>query len=534
MPRPILPTISPIQKKNFDLFLILPAVILLGLFILSFPTVMTSDGTRYLLGAKFIHAGMGYMTYGFESVEIVPQIGWPPLFSFLIAAVMKITGVGDIYAMRAVNFLSLLMYYLSFYGLITVLFEEKKFQRAAHGLVLISSIVWSQLNVALSEPLFMAWFGLSLVLVLKAATAEAGKNNFLFFSAGIVTALLCLTKYSGIFIAAGYALFFLLTIRSSASRKSLALLFFSIPIASSVGSWFLRNKLLSGYSSFIDVFQNRSFFEDFLQVEASFIRTLVESIMGFSTYRWTEPFLTFLPTLGFLIGAAIVAGAVWTKREELFRDPKSAVFFQLASIVVLIYILAFNFIRLQKGFGENLRYFQVLCPIVFLAALTLLRPLGRSLAGGLLIAFLLLSSFFHGVRVLKEIYGFMRSHAGAVAGVSSPSFAASGWVFGLFGQEIKREDVVISNDPTFLMYAADRPCRITVTRYLDAVGFKGQDKPRIALEEVRGTSRNVYVILDKKLPCVDPFIADCENYLRTLRFEKIREDEFSIAVKLIK
>ena len=120
----------PKAKKGIhwrDFFLIFPVIAALGLWILSFPTVMTSDGALYLAGAKFIHSGAGYAAYGFESLEIIPQIGWPPLFSFLIAVVMKISGLGDIDSLRIVNFFSLAVYYLSFYSLTALLFDEKQF-----------------------------------------------------------------------------------------------------------------------------------------------------------------------------------------------------------------------------------------------------------------------------------------------------------------------------------------------------------------------------------------------------------------------
>jgi len=109
-------------EMKFQFIIGFTLVMLLGSVLLLFPMEITSDGTRYLIGAKFISEGMGYKTFGFDSQEIIPQIGWPPMLSFLVASVMRVSGWNEIYTLKSVNYLSLVLYYLSFFWLATLLF----------------------------------------------------------------------------------------------------------------------------------------------------------------------------------------------------------------------------------------------------------------------------------------------------------------------------------------------------------------------------------------------------------------------------
>ncbi|GEM_PF-4296938 len=524
------------------------AVVLLGVFLLQYPTEVTPDGTGYLIGAKFIAKGAGYVSYGVNSQEIIPQIDWPPLYSFLIALGIKLTGLKDLYALRMINFLALCMGYIFFYKLSILFFKDKKFQTTANFLIFISPILWSYVNVALSEPLFSSLFGAAFFFLLRAVSSNTKfKRNGLLFVAGLLTMLLCLTKYSGLFMAISFSLFLLATQRPPRFRERAAGFFlFAAPVLLGAGAWFLRNWFLSRHWSFLETYPSRPLFENFFAVEASFIRNLVEYMLGYSSYKWSPPCLGFIPPLIFLACLLPVLKLLYAERKLFFFDSKGSSFPLLFLLTFAVYVAAMNLVRLKTGFGENSRYFIVLSPVLALFVLFLIRALtqdkisspGFFKYGSLAIlgGFLLLSSFFNSITLLKQIHGIFKGKGTdtVVPGAISTSFENSKWVYELLQTQIKSDDIIISNDHTFLSYAADRPCRGTDSGYgRDAIGFRGFDKPGLALEEVKNTSRQVYLILDKNLPCFLPDKPQWKEYIEGLHFEVIREDAFGIVLRLL-
>ncbi|MBI2167167.1 MAG: glycosyltransferase family 39 protein [Candidatus Omnitrophica bacterium] len=520
---------------NFTAGLFVMAV--LGFFLLCFPTEITSDGARYLEGARLIHQGLGFSAYSLISEEVIPQIDYQPFLSLAIAWVMNLTGWNEIYSLRLVNFLALLGYYLSFYGLIVMIFREKLFQIMASVLVLVSPASWRYFNTALSEPLFMAFLGFSMVGCLKAVQCDQrGERRFWFFVTGVAVLFLCLTRYSGLFTAGSSAAFFLWARRRGKDRKiSLEISLFLLPVVLGMGGWLARNQWLGGHLTFLEVFPSRPFFEDFLKVEADFIRNAVEFIVGFSTYRWTLQDLAFIPAFLFLSIGALSAVALWRMRQRPWAHQTQLDFLRLSLLTVALHFLALNFFRLKNGFGETPRYFTILCPIVFLSVLIVIDRLTGAqnhLAGfkrwrsapvvGLL-GFLVLSLFFHSLNNLKSIRETVLARPSPVEGASFSAFENSPWVFKLAGTEIKNHDIVASNNPTFLSYVWARPCRIT-----------NRVSGEMVLADIQGTSREGYLILDKEIPCFTSRKFDWKEYLGNLKYEVVEEDPFTLAVRLVK
>ena len=512
-------------------------IVVLGLFLLCLPTEITPDGTFYLLGAKFIHEGQGFAAYNLVSGEIIPQVDYQPLLSLATAWLMSLTGLNEIYSLRIVNFFSLLGYYLSSYVLVAMIFREKRFQIIANLLVIVSPVSWRYLNTALSEPLFMAFLGFSMVGCLKAVQCDKqGERKFWFFVTGMVVLFLCLTRYSGLFIAGSSVAFFLLARRRGENWKiSPEISLFLLPVVLGMGGWLVRNQWLSGRLTFLEVFPSRPFFEDFLKVEADFIRNGIEFIMGFSTYRWAPSGLAFIPTFFFLSFGTLVAVAFWRMRRRPWADETPPHFLLLSLLTVTVHLLAFNFFRLKNGFGETPRYFTVLCPIVFLSVLIVINRLtgDQNHPEGLrrwksapviaLTGFLALSLFFHSVNNLKVVRDIVLSRPSPVRGASFPAFENSPWVFKLAGAEIKNHDIVVSNNPTFLSYVWARPCRITTQ-------VSGQK----VLADVQNTSQEAYLVLDKEIPCFTSKKFDWKKYLGNLKYEVVKEDPFTLAARLIK
>ena len=510
----------------------------LGLFLLCFPTEITSDGTRYLEGARFIHQGLGFSAYSLTSEEVISQIDYQPLFSLAIAWVMSWTGLNEIDSLRIVNFLALLGYYFSFYGLIAIIFKERLFRIIANLLIIISPASWRYLNTALSEPLFMAFLGFSMVGCLKAAQCGRERDRkFWFFFTGVAVLFLCLTRYSGLFVVISSVAFFLLARRNAEERKknSREIVLFLLPVVLGMGGWLVRNQWLGGHLTFLEVFPSRPFFEDFLRTEADFIRNGIEFIMGFSTYRWAPSGLAFIPTFFFLSFGTLVAVAFWRMRRRPWADETPPHFLLLSLLTVTVHLLAFNFFRLKNGFGETPRYFTVLCPIVFLSVLVVIDRLTKvqnhpaafrrwkSAPVMGLIGFLALSLFFHSVNNLKAVRDTVLSRPSPVKGASFPAFENSPWVFRLAETEIKNHDIVISNNPTFLSYVWARPCRITSRVSGERV-----------LADIQGTFREAYLILDKEIPCFTSRKFDWKEYLGNLKYEVVKEDPFTLAVRLVK
>lgn len=521
---------------NFTAGLFVMAI--LGFFLLCFPTEITSDGTRYLIGAKFIHQGTGYVTYSLVSEEIVPQIDYPPLLSGAVASVMRLVGHDEIFALRLVNYLSLLAYYLSFYWLITLLFKENFLRVLANLLIIISPVSWRYLNTALSEMLFMGFFGFSILGCLKAVSCnELWKRRLLYLVTGVAVLLLCITRYSGLFIVGSSAAFFFLIGRRDGHRKiSPEICLFLLPVVLGMGGWLMRNQRLSGHLTFLEVFPSRPFFEDFLRVEADFIRNVIEFITGFSTYRWAPPSLAFIPTVLFLLFGTLAAVTFWRMRRRPWAGRTQPDFLLLSFLTVAFHLLALNFFRLRNGFGETPRYFTILSPLIFLSVLVLIGRLiergsservslgrWRSVSLVALSGFLVLGVFFHSINSLKSVRDTVLARPSPVEGAAFPAFENSPWVFGLDQTRIKNHDIVVSNNPTFLSYVWARPCRITNR-------VSGQK----VLAEVQDTFREAYLILDKEIPCFTPKKFDGKEYLGELKYEVVNEDSFTLAVRLVK
>ena len=102
-------------------------------------------------------------------------------------------------------------------------------------------------------------------------------------------------------------------------------------------------------------------------------------------------------------------------------------------------------------------------------------------------------------------------------------------------QKINRRDVLISNNPAFLSFVADRPVRNSMV-YLDS----HPDTPgtyaraREALGEVRNSPREVYAVIEKRFPISRVPQLYWEEYLANLPHQVIQEDPSTIVVRLTK
>ena len=514
-------------------------------FVLPRPTMISTDSAEYLIGARFIFAGAGYQTYNFDGEGTIPVIDWPPLFSSAVAAVMRLSDVSELTALKMLNLLSLLIFYLSFFPLLPRLFPGISFQTGAHFLLLSSPILWRYLNAAYSEPLFMGLLGLSFFCMFKAFEASPGAVRRLWMGAGgVATALLCLTRYAGFFMAASSFLFFLFRKGESPEREKVSsMLWFGTPVVLGTGFWLLRNKFLRGSFSFLEVSTAGARPVSFLAGEARFVRRCVEILFGYSTDHWPIPWLGFFPAVFFMSLVFILGICLWPRRN-LLLDKRSLSFCHLTFLNIGVQIFFLNLLRLTKGFGETLRYFHVWLPFLYLSVLVLIQALilkKNSLRAGLrrfavvsLAALLGISFSFHSFNLAKEIVFTLRRPSYPVPGVFIESFPHSPWVFDFARKEIQSNDILLSNTPALLSYLATRPCWSTATETVEAAArSRGFDNAPVALAEARHSGRSVYVVLEKKYACFHGPQPDWQDYLRNHPHLILREDPFAVAVQLL-
>lgn len=87
-----------------DLILIVLFIIALlgGLWVIQAPLYVSSDSTKYLLGARFLAQGKGYIEFADEDIVIYNR-RWPPAYSAFIALGIKV-GLSETQSARLVNF----------------------------------------------------------------------------------------------------------------------------------------------------------------------------------------------------------------------------------------------------------------------------------------------------------------------------------------------------------------------------------------------------------------------------------------------
>lgn len=197
---------------------------------------LTPDSVGYIAAARNLSAGNGLTLFDASPLTIQA-----PLYPTLLSSVELIAGVDPLEGARFINAgLFGLVVYLS--GL---LFRRRltRTSLVVFGMIAVSAspVLFSHSTYALTEPLFILWTLVFLLLLDK----YLKENSFtLLILVAIVTALACLTRYFGISLAVTGAAAVLFLRGTSFSSRLIHLIWFGAISVAPLGLWATRNLLL--------------------------------------------------------------------------------------------------------------------------------------------------------------------------------------------------------------------------------------------------------------------------------------------------
>lgn len=327
------------RRLSFASFLTLGLLAALGCFLVLKATPeglgLSDDSIAYIAGARSLLAGDGYRAAWLESNK--PVTHFPPAFSGTLALI-GLTGANPINAARLLN--------AALFGINAALLGLLGWRAAKSslaGIVLAALVVVNASllrvhAVAMSEPLFL-FFSL-IAFLLFAFYFDFGKPAWL-LAAGLVSSLAYLTRYSGLALAATFALTLILLNETWKKRLSSAALFLAGFLPPAL-AWGLRNRLVAGNAT------NRTFVWHPVTPE-----TLRQGLRTFSEF--------------------LVPVEEW--RRELFRTPQIfTAFAVLVLLAILLWILVNGLRRFFKpsmpmpeaiGFTNGLYIFGYLASTLF-------------------------------------------------------------------------------------------------------------------------------------------------------------------------
>lgn len=513
--------------KNLILIVLLIIPILGGLLVIQTPLYVSSDSTKYLLGARFLAQGKGYIEFADEDV-IVYNRRWPPAYSTFIALGIK-AGLNEIQSARLVNFAAWCILFLTWMAFFQRIFPNF-WTTIAYFLMLLSWGLWMNLSMILSETLFVAFLGLvgwSLTVAMSSEQEASIRTRWLILGAFALMGV-GLTRYAGlpIIIATGFAV--LLTTELSKRERLKA---FSILMAISLGGnflWMLRNKFLTGQATLITA---GSAVSSLYQLNLSYIPQLC--------YRlWREAVGTpyslacylgwIFPLLLVLLGITL-----WNRRSQLKRLDFASIWI----ILSVIFYLAMLFI-LQ---ASDSRYLWVLQPFTVAILVKVISFLHHQLQGKPLfsviqccyVAFasiLLLTTVTRMSRCITTIDQILQRKP-SFDNVTVEPFCNSQWVFQWVKLNYRKGDLMFSNFSDFIYFVTNCPCW-GINEIEKIYGISGEVKDIITKGIFQGR-KNIYFILYKDNLWRKSYLLPWQEYCRIFPHQVIREDKNAIIIRLL-
>lgn len=238
------------KETKIILFSLLIAV-LVQFYLLSFPPDISIDGARYLFAAENIVEGYGYYEPDKYHETLVPQTKWPPVYSLMVAATIKVTGSTPLTAFRIVNFVFGLLYFFSWTYFLALLFRRSKNKKLSTNYFFLTGVAalflgstfWIFMRSTVTEIVFLGFLGLSAVFFsLSRSASNHTKSVFYISLSALFTAGFVLTRMAGLAFFLAYLLAMLLYLKKPLKKSEIVkiLTYIAIVFAGLV-AWFLRN-----------------------------------------------------------------------------------------------------------------------------------------------------------------------------------------------------------------------------------------------------------------------------------------------------
>ena len=234
--------LSPLHFLGSRRLLALLALLGTGLVLLAtsrYGAGLASDSVGYIATARNLMAGSGLLLY-----DGTPLLAQPPLFPALLALAGGLIKTDPLLLVSAVN--ALLFGLIVYFGGILAfrcLSGYPIFAFIGTLAILVSVPLFTVSIIAWSEPLFILFVVLSLLF----ADSYLEKNDKVSLTLlSISVALSFLTRYIGAVLVIWAAVIVMATFRGSFKIRMAHLVVFAMAPAVSIGTWLVRNYLVSG------------------------------------------------------------------------------------------------------------------------------------------------------------------------------------------------------------------------------------------------------------------------------------------------
>ena len=233
-----------VQKYPKLLLLILLIIGVFGLFIILYSTPygmgLVNDSSAYINGARNLLAGDGYSRTAGNGAA-VPLTHFPPFLSMVLASFGRF-GIDALQAIRIVNSVLFGINIMLVGIVVYAMTKSTFFSILGAALFLLSETIISIHTFALSEPLFIFLFFISILLIHSHLVFPKFVKIIIL---GIITGLIYLTRYIGVSVFGALFIIFLMQ-DINAKGKIKNLLFYLLTSAILPLIWSIRNALLTG------------------------------------------------------------------------------------------------------------------------------------------------------------------------------------------------------------------------------------------------------------------------------------------------
>lgn len=483
-----------------------------GFLIVRAPLFIEADSTKYLVGARFLSQGKGYVEFA-DGDLILYNRRWPPAYSAFIALGIK-AGLSEVQSARFVNFIAWFILLLTWMAFLQRVFRSPLWATVAYFLSVLSWGLWMSISVVLSEPLFMAFLGLAgwaLALAIDSETKTIRTKWLVLGALAIMGA--GLTRYAGLpfIVATGLALL-IAEVNKCEKFKSFLLLMI-IAIGGNI-AWMLRNRLLTGSAT---LFTSESFGLP-SDLNASKLWHLFWREAVGIPQSWTH-YVGWICLL--LLGLLVVT--LWLRHiqsDEEFGFPFKWLILSLTSYLMMLFVL--------QAFWS--RYFWVLQPFVVAVLVKVVAFLHSQLRQQslfslrfcylVLIVMLLLITITRLRRCVSVTEEVSQRHP-VIDSITFEPFAKSKWVFQWVKFNCGDDNLIFSNFPDFIYFVTNCPSW-GITENIKEIEEIAQKVKR---------NRNAYFVLYKD-NLWRSYLLSWHEYCRILPHQVLYEDEYVIIARL--
>jgi hypothetical protein len=536
--------VKPLLKDKYFLAGLL-AMTGVALFFLHYPAYLTSDGAEYLCGARFLGRGLGYSIYGEIPGAVVKQNSSPPLFSLILVCLTCVFKVSEVFAFKIVNFCSLLVYFTAYWAIVRKILKGRLAILMAGLWVIGSPCVWRYSHLVLTETFFSAELAILFYAGLRACDCQSKKERTgLFLACGLIGACLCMTRYAGAYVVAGFFLAFYFQKGSFGLRqKSFELFCFGLPAMVAVGGWFLRNELLGVPPYYYRTATDPVSWRNIFLLEGKFLDTVLGVLTCGIPLRDLKNPLFRAGMTGVFLTAVILFFFLWKQRRRpFFFDDFRERFLALSFWFLGIYLLANHATWIVKRFGITARFFYVLFPVLPVTILAIIddisprvcgKPPHRFFAGAVLLALLSLSYLCHA----RTGWGYFHSTVREIKTMGAddseiyvPGFARSKWVPAFIREQVAEKDVLISNRCLELSYMTAKSCvpagMLSMGREAFSLWLSQNGQGR------EGSWPQIFLFWQNDAGHVADLPVNLREVLRDFRYKISKRDDFAIALKI--